>query len=76
MTEVADIAGVTGSSVGGVAEEETALERLFLRSDSGLSMKFSGRSKPGIHYLVFIHNKRKQAELAYINNSYHICILS
>jgi hypothetical protein len=36
----------------------------FLRSDSGFSMKFVGKSKPLIHYPVFTHNRRKQAELA------------
>ena len=76
MKEVADGVGVTGSSVDGVAEEEAVLDQLFIRSDFGFSMKFSHRSKPDLHYPIFIHRRRKQAELAYINNSCCTCILS
>ena len=35
---VADGAGVTGSTIGGVAEEEVVRDRLFHRSASGLSV--------------------------------------
>jgi hypothetical protein len=52
------------------------LDWLFLRSDSGSSMKLSCKSKLGIHYSVFTHNRRKQAKLACINNGYRTCILS
>ena len=36
MSEVVDGAGVTGSTVGGVAEEEVVRDLFFLRSTSGL----------------------------------------
>ena len=42
---VADGAGVTSSFVGGVAEVEMAWDQFFLRSASGFSMKFVGKSK-------------------------------
>jgi len=38
MLGVADGAGVTSSFVGGVAEEEAARDRFFLRSASGFLM--------------------------------------
>jgi hypothetical protein len=38
MTIVADGAEVTGSTTGGVAEEEKAQDLFFLRSASGLSV--------------------------------------
>jgi hypothetical protein len=45
----------------------------FFRSASGLPRKLFGRSKPLIHYPVFIPPKsgRKQAELACINYGNH-----
>jgi hypothetical protein len=76
MTRVANGMGVTDLSVSGVAKEEAVLDRLFLRSDSRSSMKLSCKSKLGIHYSVFTHNRRKQAKLACINNGYRTCILS
>ena len=76
MLGVADGAGVTSSSIGSVEEEEAVLDRLLLRSDSGSSMKFFDMLKLGIHYLVFIHKRRKQAKLACRNNGYRTCILS
>jgi hypothetical protein len=44
--------GVSGSVVGGVAEEEEAWDPFFLRSASGFGMKLSGKSKPLMHYPV------------------------
>jgi hypothetical protein len=44
---------VTGLTTGGVAEEEVR-DQFFFRSAYGLSRKLFGRSKPPIHYLVFI----------------------
>jgi hypothetical protein len=67
---------VIGSSVGGVAEEEVALDLFFLRSACGLEMKFSSKEKPVMHYPIFTHNRRKHERLACIDNSYHTCILS
>jgi hypothetical protein len=72
---VADGAEVTGSFVGGVAEEAVR-DRFFLRSASGFVVYLSGREKPVIHYPVFIHNRRKQAKLPGINNGYLTFILS
>jgi hypothetical protein len=45
----------------------------FFRSASRLSRKLFGRSRPLIHYPIFIPPKRrrKQAKLAYINYGYH-----
>ena len=71
ITVVADGVGVTGSFVDGVEEEEVARDRFYLRSDSGSSMKLYDKSKPGIHYPIFIHNRRKQAKLSYINNGHY-----
>jgi hypothetical protein len=45
-------------------DDEAVRDLFFLRSASGFSMKFSGRRKPDIHYLVFIHNRRKHKRLA------------
>jgi hypothetical protein len=56
MVVVADT-DVTGVVVGGMAEEVGAQVIFFLRSASGLSTKFFGKSRPLIHYPVFIHNK-------------------
>jgi len=69
----ADGTGSSGAVVDGVAEEEEARDLFFLRSASGSSMKLFSKSKPRMHYPVFISSKRerKQAELAYINYSYH-----
>jgi len=74
MVVVADDAGVTGSFVGGVEEEEAVRDLFFLRSTSGLSVYFFGKTKSVIHYPILIHNRRKQAELACINYGYHSCI--
>ena len=57
-------AGVTGSTAGGVAEEEVVRYRLFHRSASGLSVCLFGRSKPLIHYPVFIHNRKKTSRIS------------
>jgi hypothetical protein len=43
--------------VGGMAEEVGAQVLFFLRSASGLSLKFSGKSRPLIHYPIFIHRR-------------------
>jgi hypothetical protein len=68
MTIVADGAEVTGLTTGGVAEEEEVRDLFFFRSAYRLSRKLFDRSKPLIHYPVFIPPKRgrKQAELACI----------
>jgi len=61
MTIEVDGVEVTGSSVGEVAEEETNFFLFFfLRRPSGLSVKFSGRSKPLIHYHVFVPYKKDE----------------
>jgi hypothetical protein len=72
MTIVADGTEVTGSTNGGVVEEEEVRDLFFFRSTSGLLRKLFGRSKPLIHYPVFIPPKRgrKQAELACKNYGY------
>jgi predicted RNA-binding protein (virulence factor B family) len=53
---------VSGAVVGGMVEEVEAQVLFFLRSASGLSMKFSDKSRPLIYYLVFIHNKEENIE--------------
>jgi hypothetical protein len=55
-------AGTGGSSFvidGVVEEEEEGHDPFFLRSASGSGMKLSGKSKPLMHYPIFIHNRRK-----------------
>jgi hypothetical protein len=61
---VAASTGMSGSVVGGVAEEEEAQDLFFLRSASGSAMKLSGNAKPLMHYPVFTHNRRKHGRLA------------
>jgi len=51
MAVETDGAGVIGSTVGGVAEEETTRVLFFLRSAFGLLLKFVGKLKPLIHDL-------------------------
>jgi hypothetical protein len=58
---VADI-DVSGVVVGGMVEEVGAQVLFFLRSASGLSTKFSSKSRQLIHCLVFIHNKEQNIE--------------
>jgi len=72
MVVETDGAGVIGLTVGGVAEEEMARVLFFLRSASGLLLKFAGKLKPLIHYPVFIPIKRgrKQQRLACLNYGY------
>jgi hypothetical protein len=53
---------MSGAVVGGMVEEVGAQVLFFLRSASRLSMKFSGKSRPLIHYPVFIHNKEENIE--------------
>jgi hypothetical protein len=53
---------VSGSFVGGVAEEIVARVPFFFRSASGSGMKFFGKLNPLIHYPVFIHNKEEKIE--------------
>jgi hypothetical protein len=48
---------VSGAIVGGMAEEVGAQVLFFLRSASRLSTKFFGKSRPLIHYHVFIHKE-------------------
>jgi len=72
MVVETDGAGVIGSTVGGVAEEETARVLFFLRSVFGLLLKFAGKLKPLIHYHIFIPIKRgrKQQRFACLNYGY------
>ena len=58
MVVETDGVGVIGSTIGGVVEEETAQVLFFLRSASGLLLKFANKLKPFIHYPVFIPIKR------------------
>jgi len=58
MVVETDGAGVIGSSVGGMAEEETTRVLFFLRSASGLLLKFADKLKPLIRYPIFISIKR------------------
>jgi len=72
MVVETDGAGVIGSTVGDMAEEETARVLFFLRSASGLLLKFADKLKPLIHYPIFIPIKslRKQQRFACLNYSY------
>jgi len=75
MVVETDGAGVIGSTVGDVAEEETTRVLFFLRSASGLLLKFAGKLKPLIHYPVFIPIKRgKKAKISCLNYGYQ-CLL-
>jgi hypothetical protein len=68
---VADI-DVSGAVVSGMAEEVGAQVLFFIRSSSGLSKKFSGKSRPLIHYPIFIHNKEENIEDYLVSaNGYH-----
>ena len=58
MVVETDGAGVIGLIAGGMAEEEMTRVLFFLRSASGLLLKFAGKLKPLIHYPVFIPIKR------------------
>jgi hypothetical protein len=60
MTILADGAEVTGLTAGEVAEEEEVRDLFFFRSASRLSRKLFGRSKPLIHYPVFIPQKKRK----------------
>jgi hypothetical protein len=53
---------MSGVVVGGMSEEVGAQVLFFLRSASGLSTKFFGKSRPLIHYPIFIHNKEENIE--------------
>jgi len=76
MVVETDGAGVIGSTVSGVEEEETTRVLFFLRSASGLLLKFAGKLKPLIHYPVFIPIKRgrKLVKLSYLIYGYQ-CLL-
>jgi len=60
MVVETDGAGVIDSTVDGVAEEEIARVLFFLRSASGLLLKFAGKLKLLIHYPVFIPIKEEE----------------
>jgi len=61
MTIEVDGAEVTGSSVGEVGEEETSFFLFFfLRRPSGLTVKFSDKLKPLIHYPIFVPYKEEE----------------
>ena len=72
MVVETDGAGVIGSTIGGVVEEEAARVLFFLRSASELLLKFAGKLKPFIPYPIFIPIKRgrKQQRLASLNYGY------
>ena len=54
----------------------TTRERTLLKSDSGLGVKFCGKSKPVIHYPVFISTKtRKQSQVNMFSKRIPISIL-
>jgi hypothetical protein len=53
---------MSGAVVGGMAEEVGAQVLFFLRSASRLLTKFFSKSRPLIHYPVFIHNKEENIE--------------
>jgi hypothetical protein len=67
MLGVVDGAGSSSSTIGGVAEEAA--------SDLS-SLGAPPNCQCSYIIPVFIHNRRKQAKLACINNGYHTCILS
>jgi hypothetical protein len=62
MVVVVANTNMSGAVVGGMVEEVGAQVLFFLRSASRLSMKFSSKSRPLIHYPVFIHNKEENIE--------------
>jgi len=62
MVVETDGAGLIGSTISGVAEDEMAKVLFFLRSASGLLLKFAGKLKPLIHYPVFIPIKRERKQ--------------
>jgi hypothetical protein len=74
MVVVAADTDVSGAVVGGMAEEVGAQDLFFLRSASGLSMKFSGKSRPLIHYPVFIHNKEENIENYPLNQGHELLL--
>jgi hypothetical protein len=76
MLGVADGAGSSGSTIGGVAEEEAARDRFFLRVPPDCQRSCSVGHNWTYNIPIFIHNRRKQAKLACINNGYLTCILS
>jgi hypothetical protein len=53
---------MSGAIVGGMAEEGGAQVLFFLRCAFRLSTKFSGKSRPLIHYPVLIHNKEENIQ--------------
>jgi hypothetical protein len=53
---------MSGVVVGGMAKEVGAQVLFFLRSSSRLSTKFFGKSRPLIHYPVFIPKKEENIE--------------
>jgi hypothetical protein len=53
---------MSGTVVGGTAEEVEARVLFFFRSASGSGTKLSGKLCPLIHYPVFIHNKGESME--------------
>jgi hypothetical protein len=76
MSEVANGAGVTGSTAGGVAEEEAVRDLFFLRYAFRIIGVVFRQDELVIHYPVFIHNRRKHERLACMSNGYHTCISS
>ena len=60
MTVVAVGAGLTGSDVGGVPEEEAARDLFFHRSASGLLIKLFGNRNP--HTISCFHSNKMMKE--------------
>ena len=59
----ADVALMTDSDAENVWWGGTTRGRTLLKSDSGFYMKFCGRSKPVIHYPIFITTKEKTSQV-------------
>ena len=67
---------MTGSAAESDIWEGTIWGRTLLKSDSGLEWKFCGKSKPAIHYPVFISTKtRKQSQISLFSKWIPISIL-
>ena len=67
---------MTGSTVESDLRGDMRRARILLKSDSGSEWKFCGRSKPVIHYPVFISTKtRKQSQVSLFSKRILILIL-
>ena len=67
---------MTGSTTGSDLWGDTRRARVFLKSDSGSEWKFCGKSKPVIHYPIFISTKtRKESQVSLFSKRIPISIL-